>query len=93
MSKDLNDLREALFNAITDVRAGTLPLDKARAINEIGKTIVDTAKVEVDYIRATDGKAKSKFIPAARELPQLPGRAPANGIEAAVDQLTGGTKQ
>lgn len=61
MSKNLDDLRATLFATIEAVRSGQMELDKARAINEIGKTIVDTAKVEVDYIRAVDGDAKSNF--------------------------------
>lgn len=61
MSKSLNDLRAALFETLEGVKAGTIDLDKARAINELGKTLVDTAKVEVDFLRATDGD-QSTFI-------------------------------
>lgn len=64
MSKNLSDLREALFDALQKVKDGSLDIDKARAINEIGKTLVDTAKVEVDYLRVTDG-GESSFIDTA----------------------------
>ena len=90
MSKNLDDLRATLFATIEAVRAGQMELDKARAINEIGKTIVDTAKVEVDYIRAVDGEAKSSFIPAGPGAPRLPSSPPQNGIESMTRQIGGG---
>jgi len=72
MSHDLTALRQHLFAALQGVKDGTLELDKARAINDLGKTLVDTAKVEVDYLRATGG-GESTFIDTtvgARNLPQ-----------------------
>lgn len=71
MSQDITSLREHLFSAIEGVRSGELDLDKARAINEIGKTIVDTAKVEVDYLKATGG-GESQFIDSAVGADNLP---------------------
>lgn len=88
MSKNLDDLRSTLFATIEAVRAGQMQLDTAKTINEIGKTIVDTAKVEVDYIRAIDGEGKSSFIPAAPQRPQLPSAPAANGIDAMAKQIT-----
>lgn len=61
MNHDITALRVHLFAALQGVKDGTLDLDKARAINEISKTITDTAKVEVDYLRAT-GSGESAFI-------------------------------
>ena len=61
MSHDITALRAQLFAALQGVKDGSLDLDKARAINEIGKTITDTAKVEVDYLRAIGG-GESTFI-------------------------------
>ena len=71
MSNDINALREHLFAALRGVKDGTLDLDKARAINEISKTITDTARVEVDFLRATGGDA-SRFIGAAAGDKPLP---------------------
>jgi hypothetical protein len=59
--ENLSALRAELFNTLRAVKAGTLPLDQARAVNEIAKTLVDTAKVEVAYIAAT-GSGESGFI-------------------------------
>lgn len=80
MSHDISALRTHLFDAIAGVKAGSLDLDKARAINELGKTLVDTAKVEVDYIRATSGSATSTFIQPAREDVTDPAALP-SGVE------------
>lgn len=71
MSKTINDLRETLFETLQAVRSGGLDLDKARAVNEIAKTIVDTAKVEVDYLRAAGG-GESEFIRTAMWNNNLP---------------------
>lgn len=59
--KNIDDLRAALFATLEGLRAGTVAVDQARAINEIGKTIVDTAKVEIDYLRVNDG-GESEFL-------------------------------
>ena len=76
MSKNISDLRETLFATLQAVKSGELDLDKARAVNEIAKTIVDTAKVEVDYLR-TAGGGESVFIDGAIGNDNLP-----NGITA-----------
>jgi hypothetical protein len=79
MSKTLDDLRERLFDAIDGVKAGTLAVDKARAINDIGQAIINSAKVEVDYLRVSAEK-KSRFIGAS--VPALPGPG-GEGVPAA----------
>ena len=71
MSQDITALREHLFDAIAGVKSGSLDLDKARAINELGKTLVDTAKVEVDYLKALGG-GESQFIDTAVGAANLP---------------------
>jgi len=63
-------VRAALFNTLQDVRSGAIDLDKARAVNELGKTLVDTARVEVEFIKVTEGSA-SAFI-ESKQPPQLP---------------------
>lgn len=70
-SKSIVDLRSTLFATLEAVRNGTMPLDQARAVNEIGKTIIDTARVEVDFLRATGGGESAFIAPADAGLPQL----------------------
>lgn len=75
MSTDnLDTLRTILFETIRGVKDGTIDLDRARGVNEIAKTLVDTARVEVDFVRATDGD-NSAFIAGEKDVtPALPGQ-------------------
>jgi hypothetical protein len=80
MSKKLDDLRSVLFETLQGIKDGSIDLDKARAINEVGKTLIDSAKVEVDYLRTTGG-GESSFIDTAIGNDNLPEQLP-NGITA-----------
>ena len=68
---NITELRAQLFATLRGVKDGSLDLDKARAINDVAKTIVDTAKVEVDYLRTTGG-GESEFIDTAAGRDNLP---------------------
>lgn len=70
-SNDLSALREELFATLRGLKNKTVDLDTARAVNEVAKTLVDTAKVEVDYIRASGG-GESTFIDTAVGQSNLP---------------------
>lgn len=69
MSKTIEDLREHLFAAIQGVRDGSISIDQAKTISELSQVVVNTAKVEVDFVRATE-RRESKFLGA--EAPALP---------------------
>jgi hypothetical protein len=71
MTKSINDLRETLFATLEAVKNGTMDLDKARQVNEVAKTIVETAKVEVDYLRVTGG-GESEFLSSTIGNDNLP---------------------
>lgn len=71
MSKSIEDLREALFATLQGVKDGSVDVEKARAVNELGKTICDTAKVEVDYIKASGG-GESSFLAGTIGADNLP---------------------
>ena len=70
-NKTIDDLRATLFATLDGLKAGTVTVDQARAINEVGKTLVDTAKVEIDYLRVTDGD-KSEFLGSTIGAANLP---------------------
>lgn len=65
---NINDLRETLFDTLNGIKSGAIDLEKARAINEVSKTIIDTAKVEVDYLKVNNG-GESPFIEASQQQP------------------------
>jgi hypothetical protein len=71
VTKSINDLRDALFETLQGVKDGSLDIEKAKAINEVAKSIVETAKVEVDYLRVTGG-GESTFIDSAIGASNLP---------------------
>lgn len=66
--KNITDLRAALFAAIEGVTNGTLSLDQAKTVSELSQVIVNTAKVEVDYLKA-GGISSSAFIEVPEEMP------------------------
>lgn len=66
MSDKINDLRSHLFDTLKDLRANNVDLDRAKAICEVAKQITDSAKVEVDYLRATEQTQGTGFIPDDR---------------------------
>jgi hypothetical protein len=57
MSRNITTLRDLLFDAIAGVKSGDLDLDKAKTINELSKTLVDTARAEIDHAKITGGMA------------------------------------
>lgn len=59
---DIKQLRAVLFDVLTGLKEGTIEIDKAKAINEISQTIINSARVEVDYIKATDSSVGTGFI-------------------------------
>jgi hypothetical protein len=71
MSKTISDLRDVLFSTIEGLKDGSVDIDRARAINELSKTITDTAKVEIDYLRVVGG-GESTFIDGAIGADNLP---------------------
>lgn len=71
MSHSIEDLRAALFATLQGVKDGSIDIEKAKAVNELGKTICDTARVEVDYIKASGG-GESSFLSTAIGASNLP---------------------
>ncbi len=63
MSKNISDLRDAMFETIQALKDGKITVEQAKAMSDIGQVIINSAKVEVDYIRANNG-GESTFIDA-----------------------------
>ena len=63
MSYKIEDLRNMLFVTMENLldKQNPLDLDRAKVIGELGQVIVNSAKVESDYLKAIGG-GKSHFI-------------------------------
>jgi len=73
-SPHINQVRTALLATLDDLRdrANPMDLDRAKALATVASVLVDTARVENEYLKLT-GQSNSKFleIPAvATPLPQ-----------------------
>lgn len=69
----ISALREHLFAALKGLRDKDNPMDieRAKAISEVAKTVIDTAKVEVEYLRLNGG-GESEFIDGVVGQKNLP---------------------
>jgi len=61
----LADLRDHLFETLEALKDDKDPMDlpRAKAVADVARVIVDTAKVEVDFLRVTDGMKCTDFFP------------------------------
>lgn len=77
MKNKIEDLRDHLFATIEALRDKDHPMevDRARAIRDVAQVIVNSAKVENEFIRET-GSIGSGFIPHSRQLPGGKGMGP-----------------
>lgn len=67
----MNDVREALLATLRDLRASTgTPADiaKAKAVAGVAAVLVESARVEVEFLRATDSD-HSAFLAPSRTAP------------------------
>lgn len=70
----MTDMREHLMETLAALRDRDNPMDvdRARAVAQVAGVLVDSAKVEVDYIRATGSDGDSLFIDSLNNKPSLP---------------------
>lgn len=70
MKNKIEDLRNHLFETIELLKDDEIDIDKAKTIADIAQVIVNSAKVEVDYIRQV-GSVGSGFIPMDPTIKRL----------------------
>ena len=89
MSTHISELRTELLATLRDLRNRNNPMepDRARAVAQVASVIVDTARVEVDYIKAT-GQDTSNFIDCLKAPAAL--AAITNAPTGTVDRSTPG---
>ena len=70
MKNKIDDLRNHLFATIEGLLDVDKPmeLERARTVATVAQTIINSGKLEVDFIEAT-GAGGTGFIPSLRQLP------------------------
>jgi hypothetical protein len=72
MRNKIEDLRNHLFEVIEMLKDGDkkMDLDKAKTISDVAQVIVNSAKVEVEFMKQAGGKG-SGFIPEEPTIKRL----------------------
>ena len=74
MKNKIEDLRNHLFETIEKLLDDDNPMDvaRAKAVSEAAQTVINSAKVEVEFLRVTGGLEGSGFIPYEPRKPLPP---------------------
>ena len=82
----ISQLRTHLLATLADLRSRENPMepDRARAVAQVASVLVDTAKVEVDYIKAT-GQDRAGFL---EEVPQIGTDGGTAGLPNGITSIT-----
>lgn len=72
MKNKLVDLRNHLFATLEALQDPDKPMeiDRARAISEVAQTVINTAKVELEFVELTGQKTEIEFL--RDEIPKAP---------------------
>lgn len=86
----IDDLRNLLMETMRGVKDGSLDIERAKAVSDIGQTVINAAKVEVEYAKAT-GQAGCRFLgnDAAPALPSGDTVTPVPGGRIVTHKLKG----
>lgn len=71
-SQTIVDLRSVLFQTLADLRDKTNPMEiaRARAIADVADKVIDSARVEIEFLEATNADTGTGFISAQPALPE-----------------------
>lgn len=77
---DITELRQHLFDTIKAVKDPQAPLDvpRARVIAELSQVLINSAKVEVEFIRAVGQNVGTGFVPEQKPISGQPRLVPGN---------------
>lgn len=69
MKNQIDDLRNHLFATLEALQDEEKPMDLARAreIANVARAVIESAKVEVDFLKVTGGRRSTGFLPAEEE--------------------------
>ena len=57
-------LYDTLFETLQGVKNGSIPTDQAKVVSDLGQTIINVARTEIDYARHTQTAHQSAFFSA-----------------------------
>lgn len=69
MPHTIEDLRTHLFETLNGLRDKEHPmdLDRAKAVADVARVVIDSAKVEVHFLEVTGAIKSTGFLPEAAE--------------------------
>jgi len=67
------ELREALFAALDGLKAGTIDVSTAKAMSDVSQTIINSARLDIDYARHCGADIRSGFIEDGQAVRQIGG--------------------
>jgi hypothetical protein len=74
--RTVSDLREMLFDTLEQLKnpESGMDIDRAKAVSEVAQVIINTAKAEIDFVKATGiQSATSDFLKVETEVPTVNG--------------------
>lgn len=77
MKNKLDDLRNHLFATLEALQDDDNPMDvsRAKAVSDVAQTLINTAKIEIQYLEATNQQSGSDFFEGNQRLsPHAPAR-------------------
>ena len=74
MANTIDDLRSHLFDTLAALKDKDTPmeLDRARTVADVARVLVDSAKVEVEFLKVTGATKSTGFLPED-DTPKAPG--------------------
>jgi hypothetical protein len=72
MPNTIDDLRSHLFETLAALKDKDHPmeLDRARSVADVAKVLVESAKVEVEFLKVTGALQGTGFLPAGAPRPK-----------------------
>ncbi len=69
---NIEEVREILMQTMRQVKDGSIDIERASEIRELGQTLINSAKVEVDFLKVTGSPNQTGFIADQDMRPKLP---------------------
>ena len=59
---NFTEMRQILFNAMNGLKDGSVQLETAKGIGQIAQVVINSVKVEVDFLKLTENRKELKSI-------------------------------